>query len=75
MTTYRNDYAHAIDIESLGLSNIAPGGEFTVADGVSVDFAGQAITEVVEDDGGDPGGGGGDEPIVEIENEDNGGDL
>jgi hypothetical protein len=78
MATYRNDYAHSIDIEALGLSNIAAGAEFTVPDGVTVNFAGQAIT-LVEDgsggEGGDPGGGGGD-PVIEVEAiDDNGGDL
>ena len=55
-TTYRNDYDHPVDIEILGLS--VPAGEtFEVADGVTVNFAGQAITEVT--DGGDEGGGSG----------------
>jgi len=55
MATYRNDYAHAIDIEALGLEGIPPGGAFPVPGGVSVNFAGQAITLI--DDPGDGGGG------------------
>lgn len=58
MATYRNDYAHAVDIERLGLSDIQPGDTFQVPDGVAVNFDGQAIT-LVDDGGGggDPGGG------------------